>query len=84
MSGNSETFLGVRDAIVRTFALRGDDVITPETTSADVPGWDSLSHSMLLMAIEEQFGVDLPLDRVFEARDVGELAAIVDEARAQS
>ncbi|HTU68855.1 MAG TPA: acyl carrier protein [Candidatus Baltobacteraceae bacterium] len=81
MSDREESFSGVREAIVRTFALRSGDSIAAGTTSADVPGWDSLSHSLLLMAIEERFGIDLPLDRVYEARNVGDLVDLVEAAR---
>lgn len=79
-----ETFEGVRDAIVRTFALRDGEAIGRETTSADVTGWDSLSHSVLLMAIEERFSLDLPLDRVYDAKNVGELVDLIDEVRASA
>ncbi|HVA26691.1 MAG TPA: acyl carrier protein [Candidatus Baltobacteraceae bacterium] len=79
-----ETFDGVRDAIVRAFALRNGESIGRDTTSADVAGWDSLSHSLLLMAVEEQFAIDLPLDRVYEAQNVGELVDLIDEVRSHA
>lgn len=81
MNSSSESFDGVRDAIARTFKVGDDESIGRETTSADVTGWDSLSHSLLLMNIEEHFGIELPLDRVYEARNVGELVDLIDEVR---
>lgn len=59
------------------FALPADFVVTRSTSSADVDGWDSLSHSLFILAIEEEFGVDLPLDKTFELQDVGELADLL-------
>lgn len=52
------------------------------TTSArDVVGWDSLAHTMVLMRIEDEFGVELPMDRAFTVKNVGELADLVAGAR---
>lgn len=74
-------FERVSGAIARTFNLPDSDAIRPETTSADVPGWDSLSHAMLLMELEEEFGINLPLDRAYRAANVGELVELVSEIR---
>lgn len=81
--GRSNTFERVAAVVVRTFALADASAISRMTTSADVSGWDSLSHAMLLMAIEEEFVIDFPLDRVSVARNVGELADLVDELAAK-
>lgn len=79
---SSETLTRVRAAIISTFKLPCDEPIGRETTSADVPGWDSLSHSVLLMAIEDDFGIELPLDSAYEAKDVGDLVDVIDGLRA--
>ncbi len=53
----------------------GDDdlTITDETTSADVPEWDSLANINLLFALEEAFDVHFP-DEVFsDFENVGDL-----------
>ena len=76
---NGETWDGVRAAIRTTFKLRDDEAIERETTSADVPGWDSLSHSVLLMALEDRFGIELPLDRAYEANNVGEMVDLINQ-----
>lgn len=69
----------VRKVMVQTFRVPADVAIERETTSADIDGWDSLSHSLLIMNIEEEFGVDLPFDRVYELQNVGELADLLQE-----
>ena len=56
--------------------------LSEATTASDVDGWDSFSHGMLIMAIEDQIGAALPLDRMLEAENVGTLAALVAEASA--
>lgn len=62
------------------FALPPGFPVVRSTSSADVAGWDSLSHSLFILGVEEEFGVDLPLDKTFELRDVGELVDLVSSA----
>lgn len=42
----------------------GDDSlqVTRDTIAEDVPGWDSLSHTILMLALEDEFGITLPSD----------------------
>lgn len=66
------------------FGLPATFAVTRSTSSADVAGWDSLSHSLFVLGVEDEFGVDLPLDKTFELRDVGELADLVGDAGSAS
>jgi acyl carrier protein len=77
MPSCDEVFARVAASIVATFRLDPTTVISPATTSADIEGWDSLSHALLLMDLEQRFGVELPLDRAAAAQNVGELADLV-------
>jgi acyl carrier protein len=74
----------VIDAVVTTFRVTDAASISEQTTAHDVDGWDSLSHTMLLMKIEEALGCELPLERIYGAANVGELIDIAAEARAAS
>jgi acyl carrier protein len=47
--------------------------ITESTTAADVPGWDSLNHVVLLLEFEERFGVTLSAEETAELPNVGAL-----------
>jgi len=71
---------GVSAVMHTTFGLPPGYLITAETTSADIDGWDSLSHSILILSIEEQFHIELPTNRAFEVHDVGELMDLIEEA----
>lgn len=53
-------------------------VVGRSTTALDVDGWDSLSHSMLLLELEQAFGVTLDADEAARCANVGELADCVD------
>ena len=59
----------------QVFALPRE-AVRPTSTPAATPGWDSLAHLKLIMAIEEQFGIQLSaaevlrIDRLSDAVDV--------------
>ena len=51
--------------------------ITQDTTALDVDGWDSLTHTIVLMAVEKEFGVSIPVNQAESLRNVGELLDLV-------
>lgn len=56
-----------------------DLVVTDTTTASDVPGWDSLAHINLIYAVESEFAVQIPDDRLSSFATVGELRACIEE-----
>ncbi len=74
----TEIFLRIRSTVAATFHLIPETLVTRETTSATVDGWDSLSHAILIMNIEDAFGIELPFEAVSELANVGELADLVE------
>jgi acyl carrier protein len=72
-----ETFGRVTVVMRRTFRLPQNVEIERGTTSADVAGWDSLSHALLIMGIEEEFGLTLPFDKMYDLANVGELVDLI-------
>jgi acyl carrier protein len=66
--------------------LRGlldDDaiILTPETTRADVPGWDSFTYVSFIAAVEQQFHVKFRVADIESFRNVGEIAAATAQAQ---
>lgn len=58
----TETILDRVGQVIReTF---GDDsiAISRDTIAEDVPGWDSLSHTILMLSLEDEFGIVMPPD----------------------
>ncbi len=51
--------------------------VRENTTAADVEGWDSLSHIMLLAAVEDEFGVKFDMKAVQGLKNVGAMADII-------
>jgi acyl carrier protein len=60
-------------------ALNLDDwELTDSTVAAEVPGWDSLSHVNVVLAVEKQFGVRFRNVEVLRLTNVGELQRLVN------
>jgi len=58
-------------------------IVRPDMTSADIEGWDSLSHINLLYAIEKEFGIVFTIGEAGGAlRNVGELCALIEKKTA--
>ena len=47
--------------------------ITPATTTADVDGWDSLSHMMIIDSIEKHFSIKFKLMEIMKFNNVGDM-----------
>ena len=50
-----------------------DIVLHNETTSADIPEWDSLNHIALVVAIEKKFGIEFTAKEIQSYKNVGEM-----------
>ncbi len=48
-----------------------------DLTLAQVPEWDSLSNISLIVAIEAEFGIEIPADELAAFKNVGDLARII-------
>jgi acyl carrier protein len=68
----------VRARVIELAAdIFGDDSVTSESTPSDVQTWDSLAQLNLLIALEDEFGVEIAPEDVDGLRDLGELADFV-------
>jgi len=52
--------------------------LTPELTSDDVEGWDSLSHVNLIIAVEMKFDIEFTQKEIRSFANVGELVACIE------
>ena len=53
--------------------------LTDSTTAADIEDWDSLTHIMLLSAIEDDFDIRLRMKEVQGLKDVGAMVDLIKE-----
>lgn len=44
--------------------------VTVQTRAQDLEQWDSLAHVMIIGALEEQLGIEIPLEEAVEIEDV--------------
>ncbi len=58
-----------------------DDSIQPhpEMTAAEVVTWDSLSNIRLVVAVEEEFGIQFTTGEVAGLKNVSEFVAIIQQ-----
>ena len=53
--------------------------VTPQTTADDIEDWDSLEHITLISAVEREFRMKFKMKEVSSMKNVGEMAAIIQE-----
>ena len=56
-----------------------DIALTPETSAADISGWDSLTHITLISEVEDAFGIKFAMKDVLGMKNVGEMADIIQK-----
>lgn len=65
-------------------ALNLDDwELDEQTTASQVPGWDSLSHVNVIVAVEKHFQVRFSNLEVLRLKSVGDLQRLVDSKTQQ-
>ena len=69
------------DALVAVIReMFGDDTlaIDGDTKAADVPGWDSVAHVELMIAVEERFGIRFTTGEAAGMNNVGDMAGFLE------
>ena len=57
-----------------------DTIEIGETTTADdIEEWDSFEHINLVVAVEEEFGLKIPMGKTVTMKNVGEMVDIIME-----
>jgi acyl carrier protein len=82
MITQDEIYSGL-NAVFRDIFMRDDISLTPDTTAADVVGWDSFKQIEIIMAIEEYFKVKMNIREVDSLKNVGDLANVVANKKAK-
>jgi acyl carrier protein len=55
-------------------------VLSMETTPADIPGWDSLAHVGIILAVERGRGAKLTTEQIEGLQNVGDLVRLAHGA----
>ena len=70
----------VKDIIVEQLGVKPDQV-TPEAKFIEDLGADSLDTVELIMALEEEFGVEVPDEQAEKLQSVGDVIKYIEEAQ---
>lgn len=68
----------LKSVILRELEL-DEFVIDDSTTANMVPGWDSLRHIRIIIAIEAEYGVRFKTVEVLRVRNVGDLQTLLEK-----
>lgn len=71
------TWKGLNEVFRRELDVE-DLELRPEMTANDVEGWDSITHVMIVVAVEKKFSVKFAAAEIQKLKNVGELAALVE------
>ena len=72
---------GIAEALSQTVGRRIE--ITDDTNIARDLGLDSLAIMNFIMALEDEYDISIPLDRVAQVETVGDLAEAIEELRSR-
>ena len=73
-----ETFEKVRDIVVEQLGVEADEVTIESTVIADL-GADSLDIVELIMAFEEEFGIEIPDEAAEKIKTVQDVVTYIDQ-----
>ena len=51
--------------------------LTPASTAADIPAWDSMNHITIVVEAERRFGIKVRTAEIEELRNVGDFVALI-------
>ncbi len=69
----------VRSVIEQTFKVTGG--ANQEYAMGALPGWDSMGHMQLVVALEQAFDVQIPSYALSEMTDVSSIVKVIEESR---
>ena len=74
---DNPAILAALTEIFRAILENDTIILTPETTAADVPGWDSMNHIFLMVEVERKLGIKFKTAELEELGNVGELVHLI-------
>lgn len=67
----------VREAFKAAFDV-DPQLVTLETTTSDIPAWDSVGHLELASNLERVFEISLDVDELMEMENVREIVRVIE------
>lgn len=67
----------LKDILINELNLK-DFELMDETTATDVPGWDSLKHLNIIIAVEKAYKIKFKGLEIMRVQNVGDLQKLID------
>jgi len=67
----------LKNVILTELGLKDFD-FKEDTIASQVPGWDSLNHINIILAIEKNMGVKFKGLEILKAKNIGDLQKLID------
>lgn len=77
MTRSTDAIMAELTPLFREFFMDDGIQLSPDTTAADLIGWDSLTNISLMIAIQTHYGIKLTSREQETLKNVGDLAASV-------
>lgn len=71
----------VLDRLTQIFRVTFKDeeiVVGRSTTAEDIEDWDSLTHVVLIMAVEKEFSIRFSASEIASLENVGDLITVIE------
>lgn len=77
---NNELFSVVGGIVAQELKV-SPEMITAEMSVGDVPQWGSMAQMAIIVALQNKFGVKIPMEDLFDLTSVGDLVAEIEKLR---
>ena len=67
------------EKIVSNILRRENISLTMDMTAPDVEGWDSLNHVQILFTIEQELGIQFPINEIQNLNNIRDLVKLMSK-----
>jgi acyl carrier protein len=76
---NKDQILNELNSVFQLIFSNNSIIITPTLSASDVEEWDSLTHMLLIVEVENRFSIKFKLKDLNKMRNVGDMIDIIYE-----
>ena len=63
--------------VVSSILRRENISLSLDMTAHDVEGWDSLNHVQILFTLEQELGIQFPINEIQDLNNIGDLVELM-------
>ena len=82
MSQDFDQIMHTLTGIMRRTFRKPDMQVDARATSQTLDGWDSFRYVEIIVALEQEYGIELDGPEIDDVRNVGDLARLVESKKA--